>query len=151
MGSVSEDILNLVGFLMSKIVGFTCGAFDLLHGGHIVMLEECKRNCDKLIVGLQTDPSVDRPNKNKPVQSMFERYVQLKAIKVVDEIIPYDTEESLEDLLEAIPMDIRFIGEEYKKKPFTGREIKDIEIYYTSRKHSFSSSGLRSKIEREKR
>ena len=81
MGSVSEDIPNLVGFLMSKIIGFTCGAFDLLHGGHIVMLEECKRNCDKLIVGLQTDPSVDRPNKNKPVQSMFESNCQCPKTK----------------------------------------------------------------------
>ena len=150
MGNVSEAIQNLVGFLMSNIVGFTCGAFDLLHGGHMVMLEECKRNCDKLIVGLQTDPSMDRPNKNKPVQSVFERYVQLRAISVVDEIIPYDTEESLEDLLEAVPMDIRFIGEEYKKKAFTGRDLKHIEIYYTSRKHSFSSSGLRNKIENNK-
>ncbi len=80
--------------------GFTCGAFDLLHAGHIVMLKEAKENCDYLIVGLQTDPSIDRQEKNQPVQSVYERYMQLQAVKYVDEIIPYDTEQSLIDLLE---------------------------------------------------
>ena len=92
------------------MIGFTCGAFDLLHAGHIVMLEEAKSNCDYLIVGLQTDPSIDREEKNKPVQTVYERYVQLNAVKYVDEIIPYDTEQSLLDLLHSQNIDIRFVG-----------------------------------------
>ncbi len=93
-------------------VGFTCGAFDLLHAGHVVMLKEAKQNCDHLIVGLQTDPSIDREEKNQPVQSIYERYIQLQAIKYVDEILPYDTEQSLMDLLESTNIDVRFVGEE---------------------------------------
>ena len=99
---------------MGTMIGFTCGAFDLLHAGHIVMLEEAKSNCDYLIVGLQTDPSIDREEKNKPVQTVYERYVQLNAVKYVDEIIPYDTEQSLLDLLQSQKIDIRFIGEDYR-------------------------------------
>ena len=129
---------------MDRRVGFTCGAFDLLHAGHIVMLKEAKQNCDHLIVGLQTDPSIDRQEKNKPVQSVFERYVQLIAVKYVDEIIPYDTEQSLIDLLEATPIDLRFIGEDWSEKYFTGKCSH--EIYYTSRAHSFSSSELRQRL-----
>ena len=129
---------------MDRRVGFTCGAFDLLHAGHIVMLKEAKQNCDHLIVGLQTDPSIDRQEKNKPVQSVFERYVQLIAVKYVDEIIPYDTEQSLIDLLEATPIDLRFIGEDWSEKHFTGKGLH--EIYYTSRAHSFSSSELRQRL-----
>ena len=129
---------------MDRRVGFTCGAFDLLHAGHIVMLKEAKQNCDHLIVGLQTDPSIDRQEKNKPVQSVFERYVQLIAVKYVDEIIPYDTEQSLIDLLEATPIDLRFIGEDWSEKYFTGKGLH--EIYYTSRAHSFSSSELRQRL-----
>jgi|TARA_B110000211_G_scaffold21757_1_gene22525 glycerol-3-phosphate cytidylyltransferase len=134
----------MIGF-KKDIVGFTCGAFDLLHAGHIVMLEEAKNNCDYLIVGLQTDPSIDRQDKNQPVQSVYERYIQLKAVKYIDEIIPYDTEQSLRDLLEATKINIRFVGEDYKNKGFTGADlVKD--IYFTSRQHSFSSSTLRNKI-----
>ena len=129
---------------MDRRVGFTCGAFDLLHAGHIVMLKEAKQNCSHLIVGLQTDPSIDRQEKNKPVQSVFERYVQLAAVKYVDEIIPYDTEQSLLDLLEATPIDLRFIGEDWSEKHFTGKGLH--EIYYTSRAHSFSSSELRQRL-----
>ena len=92
-------------------VGFTCGAFDLLHAGHVVMLKEAKQNCDHLIVGLQTDPSIDRDEKNKPIQSIYERYIQLQAIKYVDEILPYDTEQSLMDLLESTNIDVRFVDE----------------------------------------
>ena len=92
--------------------GFTCGAFDLLHAGHIVMLKEAKDNCDYLIVGLQTDPSIDRQEKNQPVQSVYERYMQLQAVKYVDEIIPYDTEQSLIDLLESTEIHLRFVGED---------------------------------------
>ena len=127
------------------IVGFTCGAFDLLHAGHVVMLKEASENCEYLIVGLQTDPSIDRQQKNQPVQSVYERYIQLRAVKYIDEIIPYDTEQSLRDLLEATKIDIRFVGEDYKNKGFTGADlVKD--IYFTSRQHSFSSSTLRNKI-----
>jgi len=127
------------------MIGFTCGAFDLLHAGHIVMLEEAKSKCDKLIVGLQTDPSIDRPEKNKPIQSVYERFIQLNAVKYVDQIIPYDTEESLIDLLQSQHIDIRFIGEDYREKKFTGSELP-IDIEYTSRKHSFSSSSLRERV-----
>jgi len=127
------------------MIGFTCGAFDLLHAGHIVMLEEAKSNCDYLIVGLQTDPSIDREEKNKPIQSVYERYVQLDAVKYVDKIIPYDTEQSLLDLLQSQNIDIRFIGEDYKDMGFSGMDLP-IKVFYTSRQHSFSSSSLRDKI-----
>ena len=135
---------------MKKLkIGFTCSAFDLLHAGHILMLEEAKQYCDYLIVGLQTDPTIDRPNKNKPIQSVTERFIQLSAVKYIDEIIPYSTESDLEDLLQAKPINIRFIGEEYKDKDFTGKEYclnSGIEIHYNSRKHRFSSSELRSRL-----
>jgi glycerol-3-phosphate cytidylyltransferase len=132
---------------MSK-VGFTCGAFDLLHAGHIVMLKEAKENCDWLIVGLQTDPTLDRDNKNHPVQSMYERFIQLRAVRYVDEILPYDTELSLTDLLQSTHIDIRFVGDDYKDRGFTGMDIsrESGEIYYTSRAHSFSTSGLRDRV-----
>ena len=125
-------------------VGFTCGAFDLLHAGHVVMLKEAKQNCDHLIVGLQTDPSIDREEKNQPVQSIYERYIQLQAIKYVDEILPYDTEQSLMDLLESTNIDVRFVGEEYQTKTFTGEGLHP--IFYTNRKHTFSSTSLRNRI-----
>ena len=131
-------------------IGFTCGAFDLLHAGHVVMFKEAKKHCDYLIVGLQTNPNLDRPNKNIPVQSMYERYIQLDAIKYINEIIPYDTEQSLKDLLQSTSIDIRFIGEDYKNRHFTG-DYLPITLHYTNRKHSFSTSGLRTKImEKEK-
>jgi glycerol-3-phosphate cytidylyltransferase len=134
---------NMIG----KPIGFTCSTFDLLHAGHILMLAECKTVCDHLIVGLQTDPTIDRPNlKNKPVQSVVERYVQLSAVKFVDEIVVYETEKDLEDLLMFLPITIRICGEEYKDKPLTGREIcesRGIKTYYNSRTHRFSSSELR--------
>ena len=125
-------------------VGFTCGAFDLLHAGHIVMLEETKQHCDYLIVGLQTDPTIDRKEKNKPVQSVYERFIQLNAVRYVDEIIPYDTEQSLLDLLQSQNIDIRFVGEEYRENKLSGRDL--IELHYTSRRHSFSSTNLRKVI-----
>lgn len=126
-------------------IGFTCGAFDLLHAGHVVMLKQAKENCDHLIVGLQTDPSIDRQEKNQPVQSVYERFVQLSAVKYVDEVIPYDTEQSLLDLLESTPIDIRFVGEDYKDKHFTGEELP-IKVFYTNRKHSFSTTSLRNRV-----
>lgn len=124
--------------------GFTCGAFDLLHAGHIVMLKEAKDNCDHLIVGLQTDPSIDRQEKNQPVQSVYERFVQLSAVKYVDEVIPYDTEESLMDLIQSTEFHLRFVGEDYIDRDFTGKGLH--EIYYTDRKHSFSTSDIRGKL-----
>ena len=132
-----------------KTIGITFSAFDLFHAGHVKMLEEAKIKCDYLIVGLQLDPSVDRPKKNKPSQSIIERYVQLKACKYVDEIIPYVTEEDLIDILSSFKIDIRIIGEEYKEKNFTGKDYcikKKIYIYYNKREHRFSSSALRNQV-----
>lgn len=127
-------------------VGITFSAFDLLHAGHITMLEDAKRQCDYLICGLQTDPTLDRPDKNRPTQTVVERYIQLKGCKFVDEIVPYATEQDLEDILKSFKIDVRILGEEYKEKRFTGRdycEEKGIELYYNRRDHRFSSSGLR--------
>ena len=133
--------------MTNKKVGFTCSTFDLLHAGHILMLAEAKTKCDHLIVAVQTDPTIDRPDtKNKPVQSIIERFVQLSAVKYVDDIIVYQTERDLEDMLMILPINVRIVGEEYKDKPLTGRDIcekRGIEIYYNSRTHRFSSSELR--------
>jgi len=130
-------------------VGITFSAFDLLHAGHVKMLEEAKRQCDYLICGLQTDPTIDRPQKNKPVQTIVERYIQLKACKHVDEIVPYATEQDLEDILRTFKISVRIVGEEYKDKEFTGKifcEENNIELFYNKRSHRFSSSGLRKEI-----
>ena len=130
-------------------VGITFSTFDLFHAGHVKMLEDAKRQCDYLIVGLQLDPSINRPEKNAPSQSIIERYIQLKGSKHIDEIVPYVTEEDLEDILKSFKIDLRIIGEEYKEKNFTGRDYcreKEIEIYYNSRDHRFSSSGLRKHV-----
>ena len=130
-------------------VGLTASTFDLLHAGHIQMLREAKEHCDYLICGLQVDPSIDRPEKNPPVQTVVERYIQLSAVQYVDEIVPYATEKDLEDILNMYTLDVRIIGEEYKKKTFTGRAIcskRGIEIYYNKRDHRFSSSDLRKRV-----
>lgn len=127
-------------------IGFTCSSFDLLHAGHVLMLEEAKRQCDYLIVGLQTDPTIDRATKNKPVQSVVERYIQLRGSKYVDEIIPYSTESDLIDILSGMHIDIRILGVEYRDKDFTGSDIcknRDIEIFFNERDHRFSTSDLR--------
>lgn len=127
-------------------IGITFSSFDLLHAGHIKMLEEAKRQCDYLICGIQIDPTLDRPNKNKPTQTIVERYIQLKGCKFVDEIIPYLTEQDLEDILRSFKIDVRIIGEEYQMKYFTGKsycEESGIELYYNKRDHRFSSSELR--------
>ena len=135
---------------MGRRVGITFSAFDLLHAGHCAMLAECKNSCEFLIVGLQTDPTIDRPDtKNKPVQSVFERWVQLQAIEEVDLIIPYATEDEIIDLLHIIRPDVRFLGEEYKDKEFTGWEL-DIPIKFNSRRHSFSTTDLRRRIAENK-
>lgn len=127
-------------------IGITFGVFDLLHAGHIMMLEEAKRNCDYLIVGLNTDPSEVFPEKAKPTQTIVERYVQLEGCRYVDEIIPYETEQDLIDMIKALPIHIRIIGEEYRNIDFSGRLYcveENIEIYYNKRTHRFSSAGLR--------
>ena len=130
-------------------IGFTCSAFDLLHAGHIAMLREAKEHCDYLICGMQIDPTLDRPNKNKPAQTIVERYIQLSAVKYVDEIVPYLTEGDLEDILSMYPINVRILGEEYRDKDFTGRDIckkRDIELHFNKREHRFSTSDLRKRV-----
>ena len=132
-------------------VGITFSTFDLLHAGHIKMLEEAKRHCDYLIVGLQLDPSIERPEKNSPSQSIIERYIQLKGCVHIDEIVPYVSEQDLEDILRSFKLDVRIIGEEYKGRQFTGKDYckdKGIDIYYNKREHRFSSSGLRKQVKK---
>jgi glycerol-3-phosphate cytidylyltransferase len=131
------------------IVGLTASTFDLLHAGHIVMLREAAEQCDYLICALQIDPSVDRETKNKPIQTIVERYTQLAAVQYVDEIIVYATEQDLEDILEMYPINMRILGEEYKDKDFTGREIckrRNIQLYFNKRDHRFSTSDLRERV-----
>jgi len=133
------------------IRGFTCGSFDLLHPGHIAMLKYCKEHCDNLIVGLQTDPTIDRPEtKNKPIQTTFERYFQLKYIPFVDEIIPYDTELDLENMFGILDINVRFLDESYQFiSGITGRTIcesRGINLHFNPRKHLYSSSELRNKL-----
>lgn len=125
--------------------GFTCSTFDLFHAGHIMMLREAKKQCDYLIVGLQTDPTIDRQQKNKPVQSVFERFVQLDACKYVDQVVVYATEKELRDILLSYPIDVRILGEEYRDKEFTGFDIPT-EFYFNKRRHSFSTSELRQRV-----
>jgi glycerol-3-phosphate cytidylyltransferase len=131
-------------------IGFTCSTFDLLHAGHIGMLREAKANCDVLIVGLQSDPTIDRPDtKNKPIQTMVERYAQLNALKFVDEIVPYQTEQDLIDILELFQLDVRFLGDEYKEKEFTGKDVcrkRGIELHFNKRDHRFSTTDLRKRV-----
>ena len=127
-------------------IGFTCSTFDLFHAGHLLMLEEAKKQCDFLIVGLQTDPTIDRPKeKNKPVQSVFERFIQLEACKYVDKVIPYTTEKELIDILLSYHIDVRILGEEYQEKNFTGMEL-GMEFYFNKRRHSFSTTELRQRV-----
>ena len=127
-------------------IGFTCSTFDLFHAGHLLMLEEAKKQCDWLIVGLQTDPTIDRPTeKNKPVQSVFERFVQVESCKYVDKVIPYATEKELKDILLSYPIHVRILGEEYANKNFTGSDL-DMEFYFNKRRHSFSTSELRQRV-----
>ncbi len=130
-------------------VGITFSAFDLLHAGHVAMLRESKQQCDYLVAGLQLDPTIDRKEKNKPIQTIVERYTQLKAVKYIDEIIPYTTEKDVEDILEMYQVDVRILGEEYKDKDFTGKDIcrrLGIELYFNKRDHRFSSTDLRKRI-----
>jgi len=134
---------------ITKRVGITCSTFDLFHAGHVIMLEEAKRQCDYLIAAIQVDPTLDRSTKNKPVQSIIERQIQVSACKHVDEIIVYSTEKELEDIFMALPIDVRILGEEYKDTDYTGKEIcmkRGIELYFNKRDHFFSSSDLRQRV-----
>jgi glycerol-3-phosphate cytidylyltransferase len=131
------------------VIGITCGAFDLLHAGHIAMLAEAKSACDYLIVALQNDPNIDRPSKNKPVQSIFERQLQLSAVRFIDDIVVYNTEDELLDILKTLPITVRIIGSDYIGKDFTGKQYcvdHDIDIVYNTRSHSFSTSSLRERV-----
>jgi glycerol-3-phosphate cytidylyltransferase len=131
-------------------VGFICGAFDLLHPGHVHLLLECSKLCDWLMIGLHTDPTIDRPDtKNKPIQTAFERWYQINALNLKAEIIPYDTEQDLEHMLAVLPIDVRFIGSDYVGKSITGEQICDsrrIHIHYVDRSHNWSSSELRKRF-----
>lgn len=130
-------------------VGLTASTFDLLHAGHIAMLREAKSQCDHLICALQVDPSVDRPEKNSPVQSIVERYAQLSAVTYVDEVLVYCTETDLLDIIQMYPIDLRILGEEYRDKDFTGKDEcrrRGIQLYFNKREHRFSSSDLRKRV-----
>jgi glycerol-3-phosphate cytidylyltransferase len=133
-----------------KRIGITFSTFDMLHAGHVAMLSEAKNHCDYLICGLQTDPTIDRPDtKNKPVQSIVERQIQLAACRYVDEVVVYSTEQDLVDLLLILPIDVRILGVEYQNQDFSGRHecaMRGIELIFNDRDHSFSSSGLRSRV-----
>ena len=130
---------------MKKTKGFTCGAFDLLHAGHVLMLKEAKSVCDYLIVGVQSDPSIDREEKNIPIQSYDERKTMVESIRYVDEIVLYDTEKDLINLLKTIKPDIRIIGADWKGKKFTGYDL-EIEVFFNSRSHDWSTSSLRKRV-----
>ena len=130
--------------------GITFSTFDLLHAGHIAMLAEAKSVCGYLICGLHVDPQVERPNKNQPIQSVVERYIQLSSVQYVDEVIPYNLEKDLHDILLTYPINVRIIGADYKGTEFSGKDIcltKGIEIYYNKRSHNFSSTELRQRIQ----
>jgi len=136
---------------MGERVGIVASCFDLFHAGHILMLMEAKEHCDRLIVALQSDPTIDRPDKNKPVQALSERYIQLEACKYVDQIVPYDTEADLYNLLAGYDWDVRFLGMDYiDRTEFTGSDL-DIPIHYCSRRHNYSSSSLRERILKAKK
>jgi glycerol-3-phosphate cytidylyltransferase len=128
-----------------EIIGFTCGAFDITHAGHYLMFKEIKRKCDYLVVGLQTDPSIDREYKNKPVQSLKERLIQLESCRYIDKVVTYTTEDDLIKLLKKLKPDVRFLGADWKGKDFTGKELP-IKVVFNKRDHNYSSSNLRNRI-----
>ena len=128
-----------------KKIGFTCSCFDILHTGHMLMLEDAKKQCDVLIIGLQTDPTIDRKEKNKPIQSYEERYIMTSGIRYIDDVIKYSTEKDLYELLTLLKPDVRILGTDHQNKPFTGDDL-DIKIYWHNRNHNYSTSNLRKKI-----
>lgn len=131
---------------MAKIRGFTCGQMDLLHAGHVIMLKECRKQCDYLIVGLQTDASLDRKEKKKAIETVEERMIRLQGCKYVDKIVIYERESDLYNLLKELKPEIRFLGEDHKGKPFTGDDLP-IKIIFNSRNHNYSSSNLIKRIQ----
>jgi len=140
-------IANELGIPVEEVkIGFTCSTFDLFHAGHIVMLQESKSLCDYLVCGLLTDPTIDRPDtKSSPIQTPFERYVQLSSCRYVDEVIPFSTEQEIIDMVLSIQPDIRIVGEEYRDKDHTGKGL--CKVHYNKRKHSFSSTSLRKRVQ----
>ena len=143
--NTKQALKDLKDKYKDKRIGFTCSCFDLLHAGHCLMLKDCKDQCDVLIVGLQTDPTLDRKNKNKPVQSYEERWVTINSIKYVDEVIRYATEDDLLSILRYLNPDVRILGSDWKDKPFTGQELP-IQIHWHDRDHDWSTSGLRKRV-----
>jgi glycerol-3-phosphate cytidylyltransferase len=142
-----KEIFNLKN--QGKKIGFTCSTFDLLHAGHIAMLAEAKSKCDYLVVGILTDPTISRKEKNKPIQTMFERFLQLQAVEYIDCIIPFESEEDLEDMLLVLLPDIRIVGEEYENKEHTGKSIEGIKNFYNKRRHHFSSTDIRNRLKKQ--
>lgn len=142
---VALHIKQLKGKYTGQRIGFTCSCFDLLHTGHLLMLEDAKRKCDVLIVGLQTDPTIDRPSKNKPILTFEERKIMIKAVKYVDEIIDYATEKDLMDILTHLSPDVRILGTDHLGKRFTGDDLP-IEIYWHPRDHDYSTTNLRNRV-----
>lgn len=144
-------IFNQLRELRGKEIGFTCSSFDLLHAGHVAMLAEARSHCDYLVVGLQIDPTIDRPEKNFPVQSIVERYIQIAGVRYIDDVVVYNTESDLENLLKILPITVRILGTEYQDREFTGRQIcqdRGIRIVYNTRNHDYSTSELRTRIAR---
>ena len=127
-------------------IGFTCGVFDLCHAGHMLMFREAKSICDHLIVGIQIDPHGLRPGKNKPVQTITERMIQVAACKYVDEVIVYATEDDLRDILISFQIDVRILSEEYQNTEYTGFNINSHDVYFNKRQHKYSTSELRNRI-----
>ena len=151
MNDLSHTINELKKKYSGKKIGFTCSCFDLLHCGHCIMLEDCKNQCDILIIGLQTDPTIDRKDKNKPVQDYEERMIMIKSIKYVDEVIEYSTEAGLMEILKLLNPDVRIIGTDWKGKPYTGHELP-IKMHWHERNHDWSTSNLRKRVyENEKK
>jgi glycerol-3-phosphate cytidylyltransferase len=147
---MANQLEGNMGFIQNK-VGFTAGSFDLFHAGHVAMLAECKKHCDYLIVAIQTNPQIDRKNKNKPVQNLIERQIAVQGCRYVDRTIVYETEADLEFLLQLLSIDIRFIGQDWSGEDFTGKdwcEDNGVELYYTYRGHGLSTSELRHRIKK---
>tara|TARA_Y100000590_G_scaffold469729_1_gene659374 strand:- start:2034 stop:2516 length:483 start_codon:yes stop_codon:yes gene_type:complete len=145
MSLTLDNIITIKNKYHNKKIGFTCSCFDILHCGHCIMLEDAKNQCDILVIGLQTDPTIDRKDKNKPVQSYEERNIMINSIKYVDEVIEYSTETELYELLKTLNPDIRILGSDWKGKQFTGYDL-DINIHWHERNHSWSTSSLRKRV-----
>jgi glycerol-3-phosphate cytidylyltransferase len=141
-----RDIQNIKERYKGKKIGFTCGCFDLLHTGYLIMLKEAKDQCEVLVVGLQSDPTINRPYKNKPILNLFERKTMLTSLKYIDEIIDYNTESDLYNILLELKPNVRIIGDDWKRKEYTGYDIKDIPIYWHTIKHNYSVKSLCRKI-----